>query len=711
VDFCSRPLGLRRLRYPGRTARTTLLAVALLALAPDLRAEPAPASGVGAIDEITVRGREEPLTAPSVEGARRLIETTPGGVDLVPSEEFRMGRAATLKDMLDFVPGVFAQPKYGEDSRFSIRGSGLSRNSHLRGVRLLVDGMPINAADGSGDFQEIEPLAVRYTEVYKGANALRLGASYLGGAVNLVMPTGNDASSLLGRFERGSFGYRRGQLASGQAGDRWDYFGSGTLIDQDGFREHSDQKNLRFAGNFGYRMSESAETRFYLIYNHVDQAIPGSRTRAQALGDPEDAAPNAVTLDQKRDIESFRFANRTTFELAPRVRLHLGAYGVSKHLVHPISVVVDNRYRDFGGFAQLQQEAELGGRETEWVFGVNLGGGNTDARRFGDLNSPRTRKTADAEERAATGEAYTEGRLHVTPALTLIAGGHYTRAVRSLDDRFLSDRRGDDSDRLHYREFSPRVGLLWSSDPRWQIFANWSRSAEVPTFSELNPTAASPLIGFNELETQKSITAEIGMRGRLEAVAWDVSLYHARLRDELQLVLLDPSDETSGTFAANARRTIHQGAEIGLGLRLAEGVLGGDDSLWLRQSYTWSAFRFDGDARYGDNDLPGAPRHYYRAELAYEHPSGFGLGVNVEWVPTPYFVDNVNQTKTERYVLLGAKARYRVNDRWDLFVDARNLTNRRYITSTSAVHRATPGLTIFNPGDGLGVFVGIEGRH
>ena len=92
------------------------------------------------------------------------------------------------------MPGVFVQPKWGEDSRLSIRGSGLSRNVHGRGVQLLMDGViPITTADGGSDFQEIDPTAYRYIEVYKGANALRYGANQLGGAINFVMPTGYDA--------------------------------------------------------------------------------------------------------------------------------------------------------------------------------------------------------------------------------------------------------------------------------------------------------------------------------------------------------------------------------------------------------------------------------------------------------------------------------------------------------------------------------------
>src|SRR3546814_7315090 len=69
----------------------------------------------------------------------------------------------------------------------------------MRGVSLLVDGIPINLADGSGDFQEIDPLMLSHLEVWRGANALRFGASGLGGAINAVTPS---ARTLGNRFER-----------------------------------------------------------------------------------------------------------------------------------------------------------------------------------------------------------------------------------------------------------------------------------------------------------------------------------------------------------------------------------------------------------------------------------------------------------------------------------------------------------------------------
>ena len=98
---------------------------------------------------ITVTAPSASLTVPSAKDAEQQINKTPGGVEIVPAERYLDGRASTIKDMLDYTPGVWVQSKYGqEDSKLVIRGSGLSRNFHLRGVRLLRDGTVNNRADG-----------------------------------------------------------------------------------------------------------------------------------------------------------------------------------------------------------------------------------------------------------------------------------------------------------------------------------------------------------------------------------------------------------------------------------------------------------------------------------------------------------------------------------------------------------------------------------
>lgn len=86
---------------------------------------------------------------------------------MIDSESYATGRASTLQDALGYSPGVFVQPRFGaEEARLSIRGSGIQRTFHMRGIKLLQDGSRLNLADGGGIFRQSSrwPHAIsRYT--------------------------------------------------------------------------------------------------------------------------------------------------------------------------------------------------------------------------------------------------------------------------------------------------------------------------------------------------------------------------------------------------------------------------------------------------------------------------------------------------------------------------------------------------------------------
>lgn len=132
----------------------------------------------------------------------------------------------------------------------------------------------------------------------------------------------------------------------------------------------------------------------------------------------------------------------------------------------------------------------------------------------------------------------------------------------------------------------------------------------------------------------------------------------------------------------------------------------------LNGAYTFSDFHFDGDARFGDNDLPGAPRHFLRAEVLYKTAAGISFGPNVEWVPQGYHVDNANSeaAKTESYALLGFNAGWDATRGLNLFLEGRNLLDEHYIASASTAITVAPGATpsLYEPGSGRSLFLGAN---
>jgi iron complex outermembrane receptor protein len=672
------------------------------------RQAPQPSQGTTtAPSRVVVPAMPGALTVATAQQALREIQHTPGGVALVTADAYRNSTvSSTIKDVLDYVPGVFAQPKWGDDTRLSIRGSGLSRNFHLRGVQLYMDSIPINTADGYGDFQEIDPTAYKYVEVYKGANALRFGANSLGGAINFVTPTGRDPFVNGASLDFGAFGFWRLQANAGGANGPWDGYITASTQAAQGFRNHSSGEATRISGNIGYQFSPDLETRFYLNANDVRQRIPGTVSKTIALTSPQTAAPGNVALDQQRNIETVRLANKTTMRF-DNTTVDVGVFGVNRHLMHPIFQWLDYHYQDYGGFARATDDRVIGGFRNRLVAGVNVLNGRIDNRQFANLGGQKGALLSSSIDSSKNTSVYLEDSFYVLPELALIGGTQFLYATRDRRDRFLSN--GDQSGATSFSLWSPKAGLLWQIDPTWQAFANISRSAEVPSFGESAVGPGIPTIPFTSILPQTATTYEIGTRGKRPEATWELSLYRAQIRNEL-LCLYSAFGNCNVT---NADRTIHQGIEAGAGVAIFRNLLvRGDqpDRLWLNVAYTFSDFRFDNDASFGNNLLPGAPRHFVRAELLYKHPSGFYFGPNLEWVPQAYYVDSANTLSTEPYAIVGLKAGFDDGGKYSGYIEARNIANKAYIASASIIDRANANSPLFEPGTGRAVYAGFKVR-
>lgn len=626
--------------------------------------------------------------------AERDVANTPGGASMVDAEEFRDKLAVSLRDALAFSPGVYAQPRFGQEVRLSIRGSGISRGFHMRGLMLFQDGIPINLADNNGDFQELDPQVFQTIAIYRGANALRLGASTLGGGIDALTPTGRSAPGFEAKIDGGSFDTLRGKVAAGFETGRGDAWLALTGDRSDGDRDHAKRKSLRFNGNVGIHLTDRIETRFYASLASIDQELPGALNRENALNDPRRAADAAIAGHQQRDMDSIRLQNRTTIDLGA-AKLAVGAFYNTKQLFHPIFQVIDQKSVDRGVFARVDWAGAVGGMALEASAGTTARFGHVAAKQFVNIGGRRGALRSDARQEAQTIDTYGELRIAPVENLWLIAGGVYTHGKREVDNRLDAARSGDAS----FDPFAPKFGLLWQALPDVQVYANYSRSVELPGYSELNQTPFGGLPGFVDIDPQRAWTMEVGTRGRIGIAEWDVTFYRANVRGEL-LQFTTSMDIPAATF--NAGRTRHQGIEAALSLDLTDWVR-------LRQAYQLNDFRFRDDPIYGNNRLPVVAKHLYRAELRLG-TDRFNVTPNVEWVPSGAYADYSNTTRASDYALFGLSASAEVRDGLTLFLDARNLTGRKAIGDISAVVTATAASEIYYPVERRAVYGGIRAR-
>ncbi|MCK9468307.1 MAG: TonB-dependent receptor [Porticoccaceae bacterium] len=690
------------------------------------------ASALTGIPSITIA--EERGAAPHMETVQVTAQHTPttllaeqaiipGGVSIIDNEELYRRQTTGLADMLRFVPGMWAVSATGTDHVFiSSRGSNLdATNYDMNGIRLLQDGLPVTAADGNNHNRIIDPLSARYASVARGANAMSFGAATLGGAINFISPTarGMEGSTLY--LNGGSHGTAQARLNTGTvfADERGDAMLTLESLRKDGYRRHSAQERLGLYTNAGWQLSDTIETRFYATYITNDHELASGLTADEAKANPRQAGATAVSGNFQVDVDTRRLANKTTWQLSDNSSLELGFSWEKQSLYHPIvdkvmvdfdgpgpnppvevfSLLINTDQRDWNTMVRYNLEAG----DHQWRLGLNYGENRVKGGNYRNDGGRRNGLTTRINNSAESLELFILDHWHFAEQWTLVYGAQAVVASREVVNIDTADDavRSPNDD---YESINPRLGIIYQPSDGTTLFANISRLYEAPTNYELDDDAR----GDNHtLSAMRGTVVEVGGRGQHAFSSgqwhWDLSLYYARIRDAI-LSVDDPA--APGTsLTTNIDDTIHAGLELALGAVLLLDSAG-IHRLEPQLSFTLNHFRFDSDPFYGNNDLPVAPGYSARAELLYRHSGGLFAGPTLDVVDDRY-ADFNNTYQVDGYALLGFRAGFEGRG-WQVFCELRNLQDRDYIATHAAVNQYTPSAALFNPGEPLSAYVGVQ---
>lgn len=653
-----------------------------------------------------------------VEAAKSQLDEVPGGTSVVDSEQVAKGRTATLQDTLAYQPGVFVQSTGGNDAaKISIRGSGANTSpGYFReGIKFLFNGLPITGPGGT-PYEFLNGSGVNYTEILRGANAFQYGALSLGGAINFVNQTGYTAPGLRVRAETGSYGYNKQSVSVGGVEGDFDYYLNADNYRSDGYRDYSLSKSQGVVANFGYKFSPKLETQLMLRYRDEYHNDPSPTTLDAVKHHTRDASATAATSGAgSRRPGSVWAGSKTTYTFDDDSRLSVGfSYYEYAHNNSPNSPS-NPSYWDWHDLSFV-----LGYDRTDKLFDhesrTSLAFTSTEHLK-GEVNSTfankQTRKFVDYG--SSFDHVFSFGNdLELIDGLWLTSGVSAINVRRRADvkESLLPNTTSYPTD-VTYDNWSlaPRIGVRYEFTPEFQAFANFSRSIDPPAsweYSGSGPT--TPYV--RPLVEQKANTVEIGVKGASGIFDGSLAIYRSWIRDELLNVQIVAPTATAAavTGAFNATPTIHQGIEAGLNTRLWENESG--EKVTWRQVYTYNDFYYRHDPTFGDNQLPGIPKHIYQGEVQYQHPQGFYTGVNVQSASRTA-VDYANTFYAPSYTIFGANVGYETPKKdWKVSLDLKNLANKKYVTAVQPIYNAAGQDTAsLYPGDGIGAYVGVEFRY
>ncbi len=180
-------------------------------------------------------------------------------ISVVDKERIQLGaQQLGLDEALAGVPGLYMQNRYNfaQDLRISLRGFGARSSFGIRGIKVLVDGIPETLPDGQAGVDSIDIGSAQSIEVLRGpASSLYGNAS--GGVISISSELGSEDPYIEGRVAGGEFGYQQYQLKSaGKWGDS-DYLVNVSRTELDGYRDQSNARGGLLNSKFGIPLNDN----------------------------------------------------------------------------------------------------------------------------------------------------------------------------------------------------------------------------------------------------------------------------------------------------------------------------------------------------------------------------------------------------------------------------------------------------------------------
>ena len=633
----------------------------------------------------------------------------PAAISTVGQDEIQLGSEQLgLDESLGRVPGLFMLNRYNfaQDIRASIRGFGARSSFGIRGIKVIVDGIPETLPDGQGSVDGIDIGSASQINVIRGPSSSLYGNAS-GGAILIESERGSVIPFTEVRTTYGDFDFNKWQLKAGGDTGKINYLLNLSDTTIDGYRDHSKFENTQLNARFETTISSTSS--LLTTIHHTDQPVaedPGGITGADASSDPTQARAQNLSFDAGEALKQTRMGLLYKKSLSEERDLEARVYNTARDFSNKLPfqsggiVKLDRGFS--GGGVKYVVKGSLGLKPNRLLVGIDYDRQDDDRRRFDNLQGVTGAQTFEQNELVTSLGMFLQNETRLSDIAELTVGLRYDEVTFDVSDRFLDD--GDDSDKIKFYQASPMLGVSIRVRSDTHVYATVSSAFETPTTTEFaNPAGG----GFNQsLESQESVNYEIGLKKRNANYSLEASLFHIDVENELTPFELPA--QPGRIFYENAGSSSRDGLELSYTRQIA-------DQLGLSMAYTYSDFSFDrftgaaGDV-FDGNQIPGIPKDLFYLDLSWFGDSGLYAKWGVIYTGE-LFADNANQTSVESSSVsnlrLGHNGFY---DDWEVtsFLGVNNLFDEDY---NNNIRINAFGGRYFEPAPERNAYIGITIRR
>ncbi|SDQ01092.1 TonB-dependent receptor family protein [Ectopseudomonas guguanensis] len=593
----------------------------------------------------------------------------PFSVNRVDAEQATLGKpGVNLSEALGSVPGLVVQNRqnYAQDLQISSRGFGARSAFGIRGIKLLVDGVPLSNPDGQGQAATFDLDTLERIEVLRGPFASVYGSNS-GGVIQLFSRDGEGAPKVSLDTSQAAYGSSRTRVAAEGGNDKAGFIVNRSHFETNGYRDHSGAiLDKTFAKLTLYPDDVSKLSLSFSELDQNDTQDPQGLTWAQVQSDRRAAAPSALQFDTRKTVDHRQFAlnyERSFTAGTWQSTLYSGTRRVIQYQSIPVAAqipasqsggVIDFE-RSFHGIGNRWiQSFDLVSSLLTLTTGLDYDHSRDDRQGYenfvGDTLGVKGNLRRDERNEVTSLSPYVQAAWQLGK-LDLQAGLRHSQVAFDVDDRFLSN--GDDSGSVTYRELTPTLGASYALLPDLNLYASWGKGLETPTLNELSYSGPDNSFGF-DLKPATSEQIEVGLKARLaDATSLQLALFQIDTDDEL---VVESASGGRSRFQ-NAAQTRRRGAELALESQLSDTLRSSLAYTQIDATYS-KDFTSNGRLIDSGNRLPGIPARTLYGELAWQPLDGFSTAIEGLYRSELYLEDSNTAKAAPSYALFNWQARF-----------------------------------------------------
>lgn len=668
--------------------RKTLLATAITALisgvtTPTLLAEEA----IVRLPQIKVVGQEEGD-----------VSQQPGSVGIVTREEMTLSQPRSTEEALRNVPGVVIKPEEESAIVANIGVRGLSAADYKS--LILEDGVPVAPGlfVGNGRYYNPRIQHIESIEVLKGAASLRYGPNTIGGVINYISKQPDDGVSI--SLRGGSFNTRETTVElGGSSPSKEAVFGAVVShVKSDGFMDKGyDVTDVIVKSGLAIGDTQWLGIKFSHYESDANISYRGLFLDQYRRGDDHNPAPDDYFLSGRQGFDL-----NHEWDISDNLRLNTLLFWSETYRDYWRFQVDGANPRDANGnwnytdtvqgnnraFERIGADSRL--HITHALFGIP-GEAEIGLRYMVEEMHDQTIQAARATPRSGTvaqdridsAESialFLQNRFLLTDRLAVTPGVRIEAYEQKREN--LRAATNDEVDTSN-TEVMPGIGVTFQLTPTAQLFGGIYKA-----FSPaLNGDALSGMQD-QKLDAERSINAEVGIRGGDRNFSYEVAVFHMDFDNQII-----PANSNSDFQNTNGGKTLHQGIEAAIGVELGAGFRLDTNATWIPVA------EFDGtrvDAN-GNVTAPDGNRVTYTpkwvANTTLSHTWG-GLRTSLsahytgDQYTDPFNIREIQENTTgffqgrlDAYTLYNLNALYQVSKEFEVSGTIKNLADKRYIAS------------------------------